>query len=440
MAVPVQAERPALLFGLRHEHGQEHQDEQDGPRQHQRAHQTEIVQGTGFEQQQRQEGAHRGDVAHQQRIDLVGERLALVFLVFQMVHIVERIVHGDADDHRADAQDDDRDRTLEEREHAQRESRAEENRHTDPEDIGKAAERQPEHQTDEQQGDGDRQEAVFLDTGRILGCHQRTACRENVYAGAIGLHLRRHVREQLRQVGVAAGFAAAERRIEEHHAAAAVGGEDMTILHPIVAHGVQITQAREDRREEAERVAPEPISRQRLAGRIERLPDFVQPRAHIARLCEQRVDSRIIFIRKEIRHTCRDEIENFPDLPAIDGYLQVGDPPEGIARFPGLGEAVHSRQDAVHGFFRLPFPFEEHGDLVLSAKPLVDVRVTLRLFVVRQESRDIFLVAHAEGREQEQGQQGGQQHPHQRLMRREIVVEPEDRLLHRFNFSSSIRG
>ena len=190
MAVPVQAERPALLSGRRHEHGQENQDEQDGSRQHQRAHQTEIVQGTRFEQQQRQEGAHRGDVAHQQRIDLVGERLALVFLVFQMVHIVERIVHGDADDHRADAQDDDRDRTLEEREHAQRESRAEENRHTDPEYIGKAAERQPEHQTDKQQGDGDRQEAVFLDTGRILGCHQRTACRENVYAGAIGLHLR----------------------------------------------------------------------------------------------------------------------------------------------------------------------------------------------------------------------------------------------------------
>ncbi len=214
----------------------------------------------------------------------------------------------------------------------------------------------------------------------------------------------------------------------------------MTVLHPVVAHGVQITQAREDRREEAERVAPEPISRQCLAGRIKRLPDFVQPRTHIARLCEQRVDPRIIFIRKEIRHTCRDEIENFPDLPAIDGYLQVGDPPEGIARFPGLGEAVHSRQDAVHGLFRLPFPFEEHGNLILSAKPLVDVRVTLRLFIVRQESRDIFLVAHAEGREQEQGQQGGQQHPHQRLMRRKIVVEPEDRLLHRFNFSRSIRG
>ena len=71
MPIEVQFDRVPGPGGRRYEDRQEHQHEQDRPHQHHRADETEIVQGLGLQQEQGQEGAHGGDVAHQERIDLV---------------------------------------------------------------------------------------------------------------------------------------------------------------------------------------------------------------------------------------------------------------------------------------------------------------------------------------------------------------------------------
>ena len=113
IAVHIQFERLARRLGRREEQGQEDQHEKNGAHQHHRADETEIVQGVGFQQQQAQKGGHRGEVAHQQRINLFRQGFPFVRLVFQMVHIMQRIVDGQPDNGAADSQDDDAHAALE---------------------------------------------------------------------------------------------------------------------------------------------------------------------------------------------------------------------------------------------------------------------------------------------------------------------------------------
>ena len=251
MPVQVQFQGVPGPGGRRDEYGQEHQHEQDRPHQHHRADETEIVQGSRLQQEQRQEGTHGGDVAHQQRIDLVREGFALVRLVFQVVHIVERVVHGDADDHGTDTQDDERYRTLEAGDDPEGEQGAGEDGHEDPEHVGEAFIAEPQDDADQQGGDGQGQEGVLLDPGRISYGHLGAAAREDADVRELGRRPRLDGIRQGNQLRVLPRLAAAERRIEQDDAGTAVAREQEAVLHAAFRSRIQGFQALQNRREQA---------------------------------------------------------------------------------------------------------------------------------------------------------------------------------------------
>ena len=163
---------------------------------------------------------------------LFREGLALVRLVFQVIHIVERVVHGDADDHAPDAEDDEGYGRLEKGDDAEGEERPGQDGHENPENVDEAFVAQPKDDGDEDGRQRKGQQRVFLDAGGIPDGHFRTARRGDgdveIGRGRPGLD---RVQER-HQVRVPARFAAAEGRIEEHHAGAAVLREQEAVLHP----------------------------------------------------------------------------------------------------------------------------------------------------------------------------------------------------------------
>ena len=123
MQVPVEIQFhqvPGLLFPLRHKHREEHQHKENGAYQHHGGNEAEVMQGIGLHEQEAQESAYGGDIAHQQRIHLLRQGFPLVGLVFQVIHVVQRIVHGNADNGAADSQHDEAHAALEQGNQAQR--------------------------------------------------------------------------------------------------------------------------------------------------------------------------------------------------------------------------------------------------------------------------------------------------------------------------------
>ena len=445
MPVEVQLEGIPGPGSRRNEHRQEHQHEQDRPHQHHCADEAEIVQGLRLEEEHRQEGAHGGDVAREKRIDLVSKGLALVRLVFQVVHIVERIVHGDADNHGPDPQDDQRDRAFEERNDSKGEQGAGEDGHEDPEDVGEAFVTQPQDDADEESGNRQGQEGVLLDAGGVPHCHLGTAGREDADVRELCRRPRLDSVREVNELRILPGFAAAKGRIEQDDAGTAVCRQEEAVLDAALCRRIERLQPLQDRGEKAQRVAAHILGREGRGHRIEAPLVLRHLFIDKTRGCEERVHARIIRLRQEIGPVRADEIENLRHGAGVCGHLHVrhhaadgsvlavGGDGNCVDIGPILAEGGHRVQQAV-GIF--PVGFEENGHPVL-AEAIVDVGIALAFLALRKECGNVLLIVHPKRQQRADSQDDGHEENGPSLVRREIVVDMQDELLHR---PMSIRG
>ena len=105
MTVQVQFDGLSRLSGLRDENRQEDQGEKYGPEKHHGPYEAEVTERLGLQKHQGKEGSDGRYVADKQGVDLVGEGFALVTLVLEMVHIMERIIDRYADNRGAYPED-----------------------------------------------------------------------------------------------------------------------------------------------------------------------------------------------------------------------------------------------------------------------------------------------------------------------------------------------
>ena len=131
---------------------QEHQYKEDRTHQHQGSKDTQVAQGWCVEWHQAGEGTHRGDVTDQQRCHHLFEDLPGSTATTRMGDKVQRIVHGDTDNDRADTDHNQRHITADHRHQSHGEQPAEGDGGTDEQEVLHLLECK--HQQGENQGDG----------------------------------------------------------------------------------------------------------------------------------------------------------------------------------------------------------------------------------------------------------------------------------------------
>ena len=420
----------------RNEHGQEEKDEQDRSHQHHRPDEAEVMQRIGLQEKQRQERTHGGDVAHQERIHLLGQGFPFVRLILQVVHIMERIVHGDADDHGTDAQHDQGYRTLEQSDNPEGEERPGEDGHQDPEDVGKAFITEPQDDTDKDRREGQSQERVLLDAGCVSDGDFGTTGGSDGDVRELRFRPRLDRPQKFHQFRVPARFAAPERRVEKDDAGATVPREQEPVLHPAPGGRIQGFQTLQDRREQSQRIAPE-IGRCEPGGRrVETPPVLLHPVMDIARKGQEGVHAGVIGLRQEIGPVSADETEDLLDGIGVGVHPEVGHQGGRIRFGPEVAEGGHGVHEAVGiGLGRVP-GLEEDGHPVLS-QAVIDLGIPLALLRLRQEGGDVLLVVHPEGGQGAEPQQDQEQSDRQTFPGRQGIVDMKDDPLHR---PMSIRG
>ena len=93
--------------------GQKDEGEAYGADEHERAEEAQVAHGFGLDEDEAGEGGDGGDVAGDQGLYHLAQCLAAVGVVFQVLEVVQRVVDGDAHEHRAYADDDDGNLCLE---------------------------------------------------------------------------------------------------------------------------------------------------------------------------------------------------------------------------------------------------------------------------------------------------------------------------------------
>ena len=186
--------------------GQEDQHEEDGADQHEGGEEPQVAQRRGRHRDQAEEGPHGGDVADNERRDDFTQGCTHVVFVAQVGQHVERVIDGDADDDRADAQDDHRHFVAEERHAAHGEEPPEEDRDADQQQRPHGAQRPEQQRKDQHDGHGDRPQAVGLDLPRIRNGDDRSPGKVDLQLGSVGFDGIRGVAQQGDQPGVGVGF------------------------------------------------------------------------------------------------------------------------------------------------------------------------------------------------------------------------------------------
>ena len=236
--VEVQLDGVARCLGGGHKHRQEHQHKENGAHQHHGADEAEVVQGVGLQEQQAQEGAYGGDIAHQQRIHLLGQGLPFIGLVLEMIYVMQRIIDGYADDGAADPQHNEADAALEQGDDAQRNEGAGGNGNEDPEHIGQAFVAEPQDNADKYGGNGQRQDGILFDALGVAYGYLRAAGGKDADL-RIGLaYFLFHFIDLGQPLGVAGGFAAAVGRSEEENAGFPAWGKEPAVHHLCLGHGL----------------------------------------------------------------------------------------------------------------------------------------------------------------------------------------------------------
>ena len=308
--VPVQFEQIlGLRFPLRHKHRQEHQNKQDGAHEHHGANEAKVVQGIRLHEQQAQESAHGGNVAHQQWIHLLRQGFPLVCLVFKMVHIMQRIIHGNAHDGAADTQHNKAYAALEQGNDAQGKERSGADGHQNPQHIREPFVTEPQDEGDEHKGHGQRQQGILFDAAGIFHRHFRCAGRGNVYFRILCVNIRLEGVHIGRQLGIPAAFTAAVRRMEQDNARFSIFREQ-AVVHQFGGRA-GLVQPLQYGRIEAQRVRAHVSGLERAA--IQGLFVILHFLRHVAGHGQQGIHAGIVPFFQEIGPVAAQELEGGQD-------------------------------------------------------------------------------------------------------------------------------
>ena len=166
-------QRSAFLLAGLGEDRQENKHEYDRSGQHQRAEESQILHRHGIQPDEAQESGDCGDVADQQWLDHFLKVLPRTHAGFQAVHKMQRIIHGDANDHRRDSDDDDRHTVPAQGDASNGKKPAESDRDHNPKDVREAFVCDDKQQTDKEQGQRNGQYAVLFDLCSVGDGYQR---------------------------------------------------------------------------------------------------------------------------------------------------------------------------------------------------------------------------------------------------------------------------
>ena len=131
-----------------------------------------------------------------------------------MIYIVQGIIHGYPDDGTAYSQHDDADTALEAGDDAQCKEGAGGNGNENPEHILHALVTQPQDQGDQDGGDGQGQQGVFLDTAGIMDGYFGSAGGADAQGGILPCRLFLYLLQGLQQLCIPTAFTAAVGGIE----------------------------------------------------------------------------------------------------------------------------------------------------------------------------------------------------------------------------------
>ena len=217
IAVEIQFyQRRALPFSLRNKYRKKYQDKENGSHQHHGADKTEIVERVSLQEQETQESTYSSNIPHQQRIHLFCQGSSLVLLIFQVVHIMQRIINGNADDGAANPQHNETHAALEEGDKAQGKQRTGAYGKQDPKDIGQALVAKPKDKADENERYGQCQQRVFFDATGVLCRHLRATRGSDMHVRILLLDAGFQQIEPSNQLGVFATLTAPIGRGEKN--------------------------------------------------------------------------------------------------------------------------------------------------------------------------------------------------------------------------------
>ena len=91
---------------------EENQDESDGADQEERAEKPQVMKSGSIKREKSQESADRSDVTDHKRRDYLTKGGTRIATLLEVVDEMERIIHGNAEDHRSDANHNDRNRVI----------------------------------------------------------------------------------------------------------------------------------------------------------------------------------------------------------------------------------------------------------------------------------------------------------------------------------------
>ena len=356
-------------------------DKEDGAHQQQGGEQAQIKQGRRRKRHQRQEGTHGGDVTHHQRGKDFLQGPFSVRLVRRMGNQVQGIVDGYAQDNACNANDNDGHVVPEQRKPAQRKQQSPAHREEDEEDVAQAVEGPRQKQENKHRGEGNRQNAVFLDTSRIA--HRDSRAAYDVYGNLRIVHanLLGNVLQGRQQLGIVPGFTASVWGIQHHHRPAHIRGKDIIVVQfePLLSH--RGLQAGHHRSEEVQGVVRNPASHQRR-GQQKGLAVVLQRMLQIAGLCQQAVHPGHIGFCKEVRDVLVHVVRHVGN--GIHVYLR------GERRASFFIGQLYEGFDGFHGIVRVFRPGEEEDNLIGARNILVYGHLFPLPGAQRQEVADIF--------------------------------------------------
>ena len=226
-----------------------------------------------------------------------------------MVHIVQRIVHGNADDGAANSQHNEAHTALEQGDKAQGKHGSGTDGQQNPEHVREAFVAEPEDKGNKNQRDGKRQQGVFFDAGGILYRHFRGAGRSEGYlrilcpdTGLGGIDIGR-------EDCILTAFTASVGRMEQDDSGAAICCKQAIFNELRCSAG--LIQALQDGRKKPQRIRAQVPGLEGTS--IERQLVLLHLLRHIAGCCEKGIHARIVLLFQEIGPVATQKVQNGQD-------------------------------------------------------------------------------------------------------------------------------
>ena len=335
---------------------------------------------------------------------------------------MQRIIDGDSQDDRADADDDNRHTVMEQGQSAHGEQPSPGDGKDDERDVADAAQGEKQQRHDERHGNHHREDAVRLDLRSVPDGYHRTADDMHVDAPVLCQCPLPASLQHSDEACIVLRLACAVGRVEHHDGPLHIGREDVAVIKLIPKARVGTLKFLHDRREEVQRVALY-VVRKDIAGREhQQLLVLLQLLPDVAGNTQGTVHAGIVMLGKEVRNVPVDEARHRSQLLKIHLRCEVLHDVRRISPLHLVGKSIHGGRQAVGIGLRRVTVLENGEDFIRTRYVLIHLQRIMMVAVDRQEVGYILLIAQPQHRRRQQQRDGHERQHARKTVPPQIII------------------